>query len=153
MTVLVALSVAGYVLAKRVEPYVRTQVISYLQSRFDSEVELAALRVRVPRFSPLQALFRRGRGVFANVEGDGILLRHKGRRDFPPMFSMKRVSFAVDLGAPLDEIKVVHLVTIDGLDINVPPKGERPLLDAGADKKGDQSERVEGGAPGSTSKK
>jgi hypothetical protein len=148
VTVLVALSVAGYVLAKRVEPYVRTQVMSYLHTRFDSEVELAALRVRVPRFSPLQAVFRRGRGVFANVEGDGILLRHKGRRDLPALFSMKKVSFAVDLGALFDEMKVVHLVTIDGMEINVPPKSERPLLDARADKKGGQSERVEGRAPG-----
>jgi hypothetical protein len=148
VTVLVALSVAAYVLAKRVEPSVRTQVMSYLQSRFDSEVELAALRVRVPRFLPVQAVFRRGRGVFAKVEVDGVLLRHKGRRDLPPMFSMKKVSFDVDLGTLFDEMKVVRLVTIDGMEINVPPKGERPQLGAGADKKGDQSERVEERAPG-----
>ena len=49
VTVLVALSVAGYVLANRLEPYIRTQAIAYLQSRFDSEVELAAVRVRMPR--------------------------------------------------------------------------------------------------------
>lgn len=148
MTVLVALSVAGYALANRFEPYVREQVISYLERRFDSQVELAALRVRVPRFSPLPALFRRGRGVLATVEGDGVLLRHKGRRDLPPMFSMKRVSFQVDLGALLDEIKVAHLVTIDGMEINVPPKGERPQLVSGADTQGDQNSRVEGSVPG-----
>jgi hypothetical protein len=144
VTVLVALSVAGYVLANRFEPYVRKQVISYLERRFESQVELAALRVRVPRFSPVRVLFRRGRGVFATVEGDGVLLRHKGRRDLPPMFSMKRVSFQVDLGALLDEIKVAHLVTIDGMEINVPPKDERPQLVSGAD----PNERVEGSVPG-----
>ncbi len=144
---LVALSVAGYVLANRVEPYVRAQVISYLQRRFDSQVELAALRVRVPRFSPLRAVFRRGRGVFASVEGDGILLRHKGRRDVPPMFSMKNVRFEVDLGGLFDEMKVVRLVTIDGMEINVPPKGERPQIDSGTGQQGNQRDRVEGSGP------
>ena len=130
MTVLIALSVAGYVLAHRFEPYIRAQAISYLQTRFDSEVELAALRVRMPRLSSWQVLFKRGRGVFAGVEGDGVLLRHKGRRDLPPMFSMKEFSFEVDLGTLFDEMKVVHLVTIDGMEINVPPnvQASTPVL-------------------------
>jgi len=34
-------------LAKRFEPYIREQAILYLRQRFDSEVELTALRVRV----------------------------------------------------------------------------------------------------------
>ena len=147
MTVLIALSVAGYVLAHRFEPYIRTEAISYLQNRFDSEVELAALRVRMPRLSPLQALFKRGRGVFAAVEGDGVLLRHKGRRDLPPMFAMKEFSFEVDLGTLFDETKVVHLVTIDGMEINVPPKGERPRFDSGADEAVIRREGDGGSAP------
>ena len=147
VTVLVALSVAGYVLANRFEPYIRDQAISYLQNRFDSEVELTALRVRIPRLSPLEALFKRGRGVLARVEGDGVLLRHKGRRDLPPMFSMKEFSFEVDLGTLFDEMKIVHLVTIDGMEINVPPTGQRPNLDAGADEKPDRGEEA-GPVPG-----
>jgi hypothetical protein len=131
VTVLIALSVADYVLTHRFEPYIRRQAISYLQNRFDSEVELAALRVRIPRLAPLQVLFKGGSGVFAGVEGDGVLLRHKGRRDLPPMFSMKEFSFEVDLGTLFDDLKVVHLVTIDGMEINVPPKGERPKLGSG----------------------
>ena len=135
MTVLVALSVTGYVLANRFEPYIRTQAIAYLQSRFDSDVELAAVRVRMPEFSPVQMLFRRGRGVLVGVEGDGVLLRHKGRRDLPPMFSMKKFSFDVDLETLFDETTIVRLVTIDGMEINVPPKGERPQFDSGDDEK------------------
>lgn len=125
---LVALTVAGYVLANRFEPYVRTQVISYLQDRFDSEAEVSALRVRMPRASVLHTLFTRGRGLIATVEGDGVVLRHKGRRDLPPIFSMKDFRFDIDLGTLVDPVKVVHLVTIDGMQINVPPKGERPGL-------------------------
>jgi hypothetical protein len=133
VTVLVALSVAGYVLANRLEPYIRTQAIAYLQSRFDSDVELGALRVRMPRLSPVQVLFKGGRGVFVRVEGDGALLRHKVRRDLPPMFSMQKFSVEVDLGTLFDQTTIVRLVTIDGMEINVPPKAERPQRDSGAD--------------------
>jgi len=148
VTVLVALTVAGYVLANRLEPYVRTQVILYLENRFDSEVELAVLRVRLPRLSPVQVLLTRGRGVSAKVEGDGVVLRYKGRRDRPPMFSMKKVGFDVDLGALFDETKIVHLVTIDGMEINVPPKGERPGRDSGNEEKVDYGKGEGGSTPG-----
>jgi hypothetical protein len=130
---LVALSVAGYVLANRFEPYIRVQAIAYLQERFDSNVELASVRVRMPEFSPVEMLLKRGRGVRVGIEGNRVVLRHKGRRDLPPMLSMKKFSFDVDLGTLFDETTIVRRVTIDGLDINVPPKGERPQLDSGAD--------------------
>ena len=125
---LVALTIAAYVLADRFEPYIRAQVIAYLEERFDSTAELSALRVSMPRASVLHTLFTRGRGTIATVEGDGIVLRHKGRRDLPPIFSMKDFRFDVDLGTIFDPVKVVHLVTIDGMHINVPPKGQRPEL-------------------------
>ena len=123
---LAVLTVAAYVVANRFEPYVRQQVIAYLQNRFDSEAEMSALRVSMPRASLLHMLFTRGRGMIATVEGDGVVLRYRGRRDLPPIFSMKDFRFDVDLGTVFDPVKVVHLVTIDGMQINVPPKGERP---------------------------
>jgi len=140
VTVLVALSVAGYVLANRLEPYIRTQVIAYLETRFESEVELTAVRVRMPEFSPVEMLYKRGRGVRVGIEGDGVMLRHKRRHDLPPMLSMKKFSFDVDLGTLFDETTIVRQVTIDGLEINVPPKGERPQLDSGADEPAGRAE-------------
>jgi AsmA-like protein len=115
-------------LAKRFEPYIREQAILYLRRRFDSEVELTALRVRMPQTSPLRLLLNRGRGAVARVEGKGLLLRHKGRTDVPPMFAMKEFSFEVDLGTLFETPKIVRLVTIDGMEINIPPKGQRPTL-------------------------
>jgi hypothetical protein len=115
-------------LAKRFEPYIHEQAILYLRRRFDSEVELTALRVRMPQTSPLRLLLNRGRGAVARVEGEGLLLRHKGRRDVPPMFTMKEFSFEVDLGTLFDTPKIVRLVTLDGMEINIPPKGQRPTL-------------------------
>jgi AsmA-like protein len=129
---LVALFVTGYVLAQRVEPFIREQVIAYLHDRFDSEVELAALRVRMRRASLVETLLNRGHGLIATVEGDGVQLRLKGRRDLPPMFAMRQFRFDVELRTLLDRTKVLHLVTVDGMEINVPPKGQRPDLAAGA---------------------
>jgi hypothetical protein len=128
VAMLIALSVTGYVLARRVEPFIREQVIAYLHDRFDSDVELAALRVRMPRASIVETLFRRGHGLIATVEGDGVQLRFKGRRDLPPIFAMKQFRFDVELRTLLDQTKVLHLVTIDGMEINIPPKGDRPNL-------------------------
>ena len=115
-------------LAKRFEPYIREQAILYLRQRFDSEVELTALRVQMPQTSPLRLLLNRGRGAVARVEGEGLLLRHKGRKDVPPMFAMKEFSFEVDLGTLFETPKIVRLVTLDGMEINIPPKGQRPTL-------------------------
>src|SRR5690348_7781564 len=84
--------VAGFVtiffvgrhMAQRFEPYIREQAIEYLEKRFDSEVELASLTVGLPHLSPSKLVFTKGKGVIARVEGTGILMRHKGRRDVPP---------------------------------------------------------------------
>jgi len=128
---LVAMLVTGYVLARRVEPFIREQVIAYLHERFDSEVEIAALRVRMRRASLVETLLNRGHGLIATVEGDGVQLRHKGRRDLPPMFAMKQFRFDVELRTLLDRTRVLHLVTVDGMEINVPPNGQRPDLASG----------------------
>jgi hypothetical protein len=128
---LVAMSVTGYVLARRIEPFIREQVIAYLHDRFDSEVEIAALRVRMRRAALVETLLNRGHGLIATVEGDGVQLRHKGRRDLPPMFAMKQFRFDVELRTLLDKTRVLHLVTVDGMEINVPPKGQRPDLASG----------------------
>ncbi len=123
-----ALFVAANMLANRFEPYIRQQAVLYLQERFDSEVELAALRVSLPKVSPLKLLLRHGHDTVALVEAEDIAVRHKGRRDVPPMFLMKHFSFEVELGSLFDVPKKVRRVTLDGMEINIPPKGERPKL-------------------------
>ena len=138
----VLMLVGASMLAKRLQPYIRDQAILYLRRRFDSEVELAALRVRMPQTSLLRLLLSRGRGAVARVEGDGLLMRHKGRRDIPPMFAMKEVSFEVDLGTLFDTPKIVRLVTLDGMEVNIPPQGQRPTL--GVRRDGDESTETDG---------
>src|SRR5438034_11415670 len=132
LCVLLGLFIAAKVLARRFEPYIRAQAIEYLSKRFDSHVELAALRVRLPSGSPLRMLLTRGRGALARVEGEGISLRHKDRQDVPPMLAMKRFAFDVDVGSLFDGPKKVPLVVLEGMEIAIPPKGERPSFGNGS---------------------
>ncbi len=139
---IVALFVAASILARRFEPYVREQAIEYLRKRFDSDVELAALRVHLPKTSPLRLLLTKGRGALARVEGEGISLRHKGRRDVPPMFAMKKFRFEVDLGTLFDTPKTVPSVLLEGMEISIPPKGERPKLSADSSPENDSESQT-----------
>ena len=133
---IIALIVAAQIIAHRIDPYIRQQAVLYLQRRFESEVELASLRIRLPNTSPLKLLLNRGHGALVEVEGDGVLLRHKGRHDIPPMFIMKKFTSEVDLGTLFDTPKMVRSVTISGMEINIPPKGERPDLTGNHDDSG-----------------
>jgi hypothetical protein len=126
--VLIAMFFIGRAMAKRFEPYIRAQAVQYLQERFDSEAELGSLQVSIPHLSPYKLLINRGKGTRARVEGENVVLRHKGRHDIAPMFVMKRFSFDIDLGTVFDSAKRIQLVTVDGMEINIPPQGERPKL-------------------------
>jgi hypothetical protein len=128
------LYLAASVLASRVEPYIREQAMQYLHERFDSDVDLGRLQVHVPPALPLRLLFRAGRGTLAQVEGTNLSLRLHGRGDVPPILALKHFSFEVDLRALLDTPKIVHRVTLDGLEIQIPPKGERLAAQAGSSK-------------------
>src|SRR5678815_598267 len=120
------LFIAASIFSKRFQPYIRQQAIQYLSDRFASEVELQSLRVRVPGMSPIRLLLTRGHGVVALVEGERLALRHKGRRDVPPMFAMRKFSFKVDVGKLFEKTKVVRQVILDGMEITIPPPGQRP---------------------------
>jgi len=137
-----ALVVAASILARRFEPYVREQAIEYLHKRFDSEVELAQLRVHLPKTSPLRLLLTKGRSTLARVDGEGISLRHKGRRDVPPMFGIRKFRFEVDLGTLFDTPKTIPLVLLEGMEITIPPKGERLKLSADSSPEGDSESQT-----------
>lgn len=125
---IVGVLIAASILSKRFEPYIKEQAINYLAKRFDSQVEIGRLSVNIPHIPALQLVTRRGAGVVAEVTGEDIVLRHKGRTDIPPMFRMKRFRFSADLGRVFDPAKRVALVHLDEMEINIPPKGERPSL-------------------------
>jgi hypothetical protein len=131
---LTALLIAAHQLSKRVEPYIRDQAVQFLEERFDSDVTFGALRVKIRNISPFQMLAGDMHAATARVEGENIVLRHEGRTDIPPMFVMKRFAFEIDLRILLDSPRRVPLVTIEGMEITIPPKGERPRFNAGRNK-------------------
>lgn len=128
IVVLIGLIIAGSILSHRIEPYIRQQAEQYLRTRFHADVRIASLRVRLPRLSPLRMLFTRGSGTIATVEGEGIVMRMRGRPDAPPLFAIEKFVTGIDVGALGDSPKHVPVIAITGLEINIPPKGERPDL-------------------------
>jgi hypothetical protein len=134
---LLVLFIAGRAMAQRFDPYIREQAVNYLEEHFDSEVELGELHVSMPNLSPLKVIFNRGKGAMARVEAANVVLRHNGRRDIAPMFVMKRFRFDVDLSEVFDSPRRIQLVTIEGMEISIPPKGERPDMGNGMANKDD----------------
>ena len=120
----VALMIAASILARRFEPFIRKQAISYMSERFDSNVELASLRIRMPKLSPINVLLNKGRGATAHVEGEGISMRYRNAPDLPQLFAIKKFSLDVDLGTLFADEKIVNSVRLDGMEIHIPPKGE-----------------------------
>jgi hypothetical protein len=87
----------------------RQLVITTLEDRFDSDVELQSFSVDT--FPTV------------HIAGAGLVLRLKGRTDVPALISIR--SFAVDGGllGLLSRPRRFRLVTLDGLEINIPPGG------------------------------
>jgi len=131
-----ALFVAAPRMARRFEPMVREQAVQYLRERFHSDVEIAELHIQLPKMSRLQVLFKRERGAKVRVDGAGLSMWFGGARDVPPLFSMRKFSFQVDLQALMEEQKSIDEVSIEGMEIHVPPKGERAKLVASATRPG-----------------
>ncbi len=107
------------------EPMARAEAVTYLSERFHSAVSLGALHISSPTLSVIQIVKRRGRGTKVHVEADDLSMRFLDRPDRPQLFSMRRLRFVMDLGTLLDKNKVVDNVEIEGMIVNVPPKGER----------------------------
>jgi hypothetical protein len=83
----------------------RSRLITTLASRLDSDVELGALTIQVlPRF---------------RARGENLVVRHRGRRDVPPLFSVK--AFTVDADLLGLWRRHVARVRLEGLEIQVPP--------------------------------
>ena len=92
----------------------RRKVIEVLSARLDAEVELSELRFRVlPQF---------------HAEGVGLAIRHRGRRDVPPLISIKQFSAEGNVFGLLR--RHITRLTVDELDIEIPPDRNRdPLSD------------------------
>ena len=93
----------------------RSRIIDTLRDRLDAEVELGAVTLQIlPQFE---------------VRGESLVIRHRGRRDVPPLFSVDAFTVRARLTG-LWRRHVDH-VALEGLAIHIPPREEN---DGGADR-------------------
>jgi hypothetical protein len=116
---LVALTIAAAA-GSRTEK-LRQLVVEALADRLDSEVELGAFSVDI--FPTV------------TVRGQGVVIRHKGRRDVPPLVSVGSFSMEGGIIGLLSRPRRFRTVTLTELRINIPPGGmkiDRPQDPAAA---------------------
>lgn len=134
--------IAGEHLRSRIEPMVREQAIRYLHDRFHADAQLAALHIHLPHLSTIGLVFHRQRGAVIQVDGEGLSLRRAG----VPLLAVSKLHFAVDIASVVGADKSVDAVSLQGVRITVPPKGESGLM-PGGDENGEQGKSGEKGKP------
>jgi hypothetical protein len=136
-TIVGASIAAGLVLAVllslpiAVEPRIKRRLLDALGERFDSRVDVQVLTV---------SLLPRPR-----ISGQGLVLRHGDAPDLPPLVSIAAFSGEAGLAGLLWNPLTISAVTLEGLEINVPPGG----MDLNDDEDNDSekaSQPGEGGA-------
>jgi hypothetical protein len=105
---LVGFAVAMHVLTPKLRMMAQQQLRSYLQARFKSSVEFSDLHVDL---YPV-----------VHVVVDGLVLRHNGRTDIPPLIQVQRVSFDSTISTLLGRKHEIKRVQLTGLQIHTPPR-------------------------------
>jgi hypothetical protein len=114
--VLVLLVAAGFLLRSNIHTMVRERMQKVLAAHFASTVEFSDFDVTMlPRM---------------HVTITGLVLRHKGRTDIPPLIEVKTVSMYAQLPELLRPRPYISFVQLDGLQIHTPPHvpGGQPLI-------------------------
>ena len=109
LLLLLLLAVGFLVFRSRgIEERTRQWVVQTLSQRFQSDVDLDAIHIKVfPQLS---------------VAGDGLTLHHHGRRDVPPLIHIKRFTFTAGVWELLHPIKHIPLLHVENMVINIPPR-------------------------------
>lgn len=100
-------AIAAYFYADTlIERRLRPVTIALLEERLDSKVELGAMKVTLtPTFS---------------IRGEGLIIRHQGRTDLPPLITMR--AFTISGGLKELWTRRVGRVHIEGLELMIPPR-------------------------------
>lgn len=114
------LGIAGWQAARRFEPYIREQAVSYLEGRFGTGVELGSLKVSVRFLSAWRP--KKARLVMSGAQ---LKLPARDRPDLPPLIAASSFSVQTELGAIWEAPRRIHDVRLHGLEINVPPREPR----------------------------
>src|SRR5215831_13848620 len=100
------------VILSRITPIMRARAQAMLSNRFSSDVDLRDLTVSLSHA--------------ITVQGGGLVLRHHGRRDVPPLIEIHQ--FTAELGwfGLIGKPWHIRRVVLGGLVIHVPPKQQPP---------------------------
>jgi hypothetical protein len=98
--------------ASRATPFVRDRVVEALNERFASQVALESLDASI---APVP-----------RAAGTGLTLRHNGRTDVAPLITIRSFESTAGVMGMLRTPIHLRTVTLEGLDINVPPGGLSP---------------------------
>jgi len=118
-TLIVAGIATGWFVSPMLSRKMHERVVKALQDRFDSELTMKSLTVR----------------VFPSVTivGEELVLRRNGRPDVPPLITISKFSAHASLWGLFRKPTRISIVRLDGLKIEVPPrrrhKGEKPAPD------------------------
>ena len=114
----VGLLIAGLIAAQyaihHAEPMLRARVVQTLSQRFDSQVQLGEFDVSV-----LHGL---------DVEGKNLSLRSNRDPSLPPQIQISQFSFHTPLLDVFESPMHIGLVEVHGLQIMIPPKGQRSAM-------------------------
>jgi hypothetical protein len=96
---------------RNIEDRTRDWVVHQLQQRFNSDVELEELHVKLlPRM-----------GVY----GEGLSIHYHNRRDLPPMFHVQKFSFNLGVLGILRAPRHIAGIYVENMTITIPPRGEK----------------------------
>jgi hypothetical protein len=114
------LLIAAIIFAKRgnIQKLIRSETEAYLRSKFHSDLEFRDFEVSLR--------------PSVHVVVTGVVLRHNGRTDIPPLIQIRRVSFDASISGLLANKVTVDSVHLEGLQIQTPPRnsGGPPLIHA-----------------------
>ena len=96
---------------RNIDDRVRDWVVTRLQQKFQSDVDLQELHVRV-----LPDL---------GVTGEELSIRLHNRADLPPMFHVAKFSFDLGWTGILNAPRHISGISVENMTITIPPRGEK----------------------------
>jgi len=104
--ILVIFGIAAWYVAVRLEPAVKARTEKILAERFDSTVTIGRLRVTL---LPI-----------ASVSADNVVIQYHHRSDVPPLIKIRRFTARTDIPSIFGDVRQIHLVKLEGLEIRIP---------------------------------
>jgi len=97
--------------------FLKDRIVALLSDQLESEVTIDSLE---------GTFFPRVR-----LSGGGLVVRHRGRTDVPPLLSVKRFEIRADLREVMRRPRHVSEVRLQGLDVHIPPTDSEPSNETG----------------------